>query len=95
MSNEMNTGDISRRLGIPITVELLEELGFKAVRRDHRAHIWDQDDYPAMCIAIGNHITERQDVPMQPRPEPKPKKEKEPKPNGKKNEPAPSADDDW
>lgn len=73
MSNTMNTGDISRRLGVPVTVELLEELGFKPIGKDKRASLWDQADYPKMCVAVGDYIKGRTNIPMQPKPEKKSK----------------------
>lgn len=73
MSNTMNTGDVSRRLGVPVTVELLESLGFKSVGKDKRASLWDQADYEQMATKVGNYIKSRADVPMQAKP---PKKSK-------------------
>lgn len=64
----MNTGDVSRRIGVPVTVELLQELGFKPVGQDKRASLWNQADYPKMCAAIGDWVKGRHGVPMQPKP---------------------------
>ncbi len=64
----MNTGDISRRIGVPITADLLRELGFKPVGQDKRATLWAETDYKAMCVSLANWIKERQTVPMQPKP---------------------------
>lgn len=64
----MNTGDVSRRIGVPVTVELLQELGFKPVGQDKRAMLWNQADYPSMCNEIGDWIKGRHGVPMQPKP---------------------------
>lgn len=75
MSNTMNTGDVSRRLGVPVTVELLESLGFKSVGKDKRASLWSQDDYPAMAAKVGNYVKGRADVPMQDKPAKKSKAE--------------------
>lgn len=90
----MNTGDICRRIGITITAELLQELGFEPEARDKRAFLWDDDDYPAMCDAIGKHIIGKKAVPMQPRPEPAPRKEKAPKTSASKPAKPPAGDDD-
>lgn len=90
MSETMNTGDVSRRLGIPVTAELLTELGFKPVGRDKRAVLWAPEDYPKMCDAVGKYIAGRKNVPMQPKPD-RPTKVKKPA-AGKP--PAPSDDDD-
>ena len=69
----MNTGDISRRLGVPVTVELLKELGFTEVGKDKRASLWDQGDYHEMALKVGDYIKGRANVPMQPKPERKSK----------------------
>lgn len=74
MTQTMNTGDVQRRLGVPITAATLLQLGFKPVGKDKRASLWDQADYPAMCKAYGAHIAGRANVPMQDKPEAKPKK---------------------
>lgn len=76
MSNTMNTGDVSRRLGVPVTVELLESLGFKSVGKDKRASLWDQDDYPEMANKVGDYVKERASMPMVFKPAKPPKKSK-------------------
>lgn len=90
----MNTGDVCRRIGITITSELLLALGFKPEGRDKRAVLWDDDDYPAMCDAIGKHIISKKAVPMQARPAAAPKKNKMPKLRGGAKLPSPPAGDD-
>jgi hypothetical protein len=64
----MNTGDVTRRIGLVITTNQLLALGFKAVGQDKRATLFAQSDYPAMCEAIGEWVKGRADVPMQPKP---------------------------
>ena len=64
----MNSGDVSRRIGVPITSDLLKELGFKPVGQDKRATLWAEKDFKAMCVSLANWIKERQTVPMQPKP---------------------------
>ncbi len=76
MTMTMNTGDVSRRLGVPVTAELLESLGFEPVGKDKRAVLWDQADYPRMCDKLGRWVAGRCGVPMQPKPD---KPEKAPK----------------
>lgn len=77
MSNDtMQTGDVSRRIGFPVTEDLLRELGFEPVGTDRRARLWAQSDYEEMCERLAMHVRSRKDVPMQPRPEARPKKEK-------------------
>lgn len=65
----MQTGDVSRRMGIPLTEKMLTDAGFTPVGKDKRAVLWAQSDYPAMCKAIAKTIFDRQNVPMQPRPD--------------------------
>lgn len=89
----MNTGDVSRRLGLPVTAEQLEGYGFKPSGRDKRAVLWDEDDYPAMCDAIAEYVLSRKAVPMQPRPDRPPAKGK-PKASETKAGAKPPADDD-
>lgn len=90
----MNTGDVSRRIGLTITAELLQELGFEPAGRDKRAVLWDEADYPAMCDALGKHIIGKKAVPMQPKPTPAPKKDKAPKTRASKSAKPPAGDDD-
>ena len=73
----MQTGDVSRRLGIPVTADLLTSLGFTVVGTDKRAQLWAQSDYPEMCERLAELLQGKADVPMQPRPAPPPKKVKE------------------
>lgn len=72
----MMTGDVTRRIGLTIPAALLEELGFKPIAKDKRAQLWAQGDYPAMCVALGQWVKDRQKIPMQPKPEAPPKKPK-------------------
>ncbi len=65
----MQTGDVWRRMGIPLTEKMLTDAGFTPVGKDKRAVLWAQTDYPAMCKAIAKVIFDRQNVPMQPRPD--------------------------
>jgi hypothetical protein len=68
MPQLMNTGDVTRRMGVTVTSERLLELGFKPVEKDKRAYLWDQADYPEMCEKFGAWIIAQKDVPMQPKP---------------------------
>lgn len=88
----MNTGDVTRRIGLVVTSDLIAQLGFKAVGQDKRATLWAQSDYPAMCKALSKWVAGKADVPMQPKPE---RKEKGSKPTAPvKGKPAPDDDDD-
>lgn len=69
----MNTGDVTRRIGLVVTSDLIAQLGFKAVGQDKRATLWAQSDYPAMCKALSKWVAGKADVPMQPKPERKEK----------------------
>lgn len=88
----MNTGDVTRRIGLVVTSDLIAQLGFKAVGQDKRATLWAQSDYPAMCKALSKWVAGKADVPMQPKPE---RKEKGSKPTAPvKGKPASDDDDD-
>lgn len=84
----MNTGDVSRRIGVPITSDLLKELGFKPVGQDKRATLWAETDYKPMCVSLSAWIKNRQTVPMQPKPV------AAAKPGATKNTPAAADDED-
>jgi len=55
--NEMLTSEVSARIGIVITAQLLRDIGFTPVRLDKRAVIWNANEYPKMCEALGKHIS--------------------------------------
>lgn len=76
MNNTINTGDVSRWMGIPVTAERLIDLGFKPAAKDKRAMLWDVKDFPQMCLALGDWITSRANEPMPDKPDAPPKKEK-------------------
>lgn len=76
MSNTINTGDVSRWMGIPVTAERLIDLGFKPAGKDKRAVLWDVKDFPKMCVLLGDWIKQRQHEPMPDKPDAPPKKEK-------------------
>lgn len=62
-SSEMLTSEVSARIGIVITAQLLRDLGFEPVRLDKRAVLWAVSDYPRMCSALAEHIASKSDVP--------------------------------
>ena len=72
----MSTGDISRRLGFPVTTELLSNIGHAPSGQDKRASLWPQSEWPAICQAMSEYCARRVDVPMQPKP-PKPPTKRE------------------
>ncbi len=55
--DEMLTSEVSARIGIVITAQLLRDIGFEPVRLDKRAVIWDANQYPKMCEALAKHIS--------------------------------------
>lgn len=69
----MNTGDVTRRIGLVVTTDLIKGLGFKPVGQDKRATLFAQSDYPAICKALGKWVAAKAEVPMQPKPERKEK----------------------
>lgn len=86
----LNTGDVARRIGIPVTEKMLTELGFKPTGKDKRAFLWDEDDYPEMCQKIGQSIMDKASVTTTPaKPPAPPRKAATPAPA-----PAPVEDDD-
>lgn len=48
----MTTGDITRALGVGVTGERLQELGFAPVGRAKSAVLWDGNDFPKICDAL-------------------------------------------
>lgn len=82
MSDHMNTGDVSRRLGIAVTAELLESLGIEPAGRDKRATLFAEDQWPTICERVSAYVMGRIDEPRAPKPE------RAPKP-GKTTAPAP------
>ena len=55
--NEMLTSEVSARIGIVITAQLLRDIGFTPVRLDKRAVIWNANEYHKMCEALAKHIS--------------------------------------
>lgn len=87
----LNTGDVARRIGIPVTEKMLTELGFKPTGKDKRAFLWDEDDYPEMCQKIGQSIMDKASVTTTPaKPPAPPRKPKA----GATPAPAPVQEDD-
>lgn len=84
MTEHMNMGDVSRRLGINVTAELLESIGIEPVGRDKRAVFFAEEDWPMICAKLAAYIKNRVDEPRHPRPE------KAPKPAKKTAAPAPA-----
>jgi hypothetical protein len=87
----MNTGDVTRRIGLVVTTELIKALGFKPVGQDKRATLFAQSDYPAMCKALAKWVAGKAEVPMQPKPV---RKEKGSKASTAAGKPATTVNDD-
>ncbi len=73
MIEHMNMGDVSRRLGINVTAELLESIGIEPVGRDKRAVFFAEEDWPEICRKLAAYINARINEPRHPRPEKAPK----------------------
>lgn len=52
----LRLGQISDRLGFPLTGEFLGKLGFKPAATDKSARLYHERDFPAMCAALIDHI---------------------------------------
>lgn len=58
----LNTGDISRRIGLTVTTQIIEDLGFEPVGKEKRASLWAESDYPKICKALGALIVGKASV---------------------------------
>jgi hypothetical protein len=59
----MTLGAIKDRLGLMVTAELLEKLGFMPAWPDPRAKLYRDTDYPNICLALIRHIESTFDHP--------------------------------
>ena len=57
----IKTGDISARIGLTVTADLITSLGFPPDETQKRAKLWDADKYPAICDAIAGHVRGKRD----------------------------------
>jgi putative phage-type endonuclease len=53
----LRLGQISERLGFPLTGEFLGRLGFTPAATDKSARLYHERDFAAMCAALIDHIT--------------------------------------
>lgn len=53
---QIKTGDISARIGLTVTADLIVGLGFPPDATDKRAKLWNAEKYPAICNAIADNI---------------------------------------
>ena len=52
----LRLGQISERLGFPLTGEFLGRLGFSPAATDKSARLYHERDFPTMCAALIDHI---------------------------------------
>lgn len=52
----IKTGDISTRIGMTVTAELITSIGFPPDETMKRAKLWDADKFPAICDALAKHV---------------------------------------
>jgi predicted phage-related endonuclease len=52
----LRLGQISERLGFPLTGDFLGRLGFAPAATDKSARLYHERDFPAMCAALVDHI---------------------------------------
>ncbi|SDC67442.1 Phage-related protein, predicted endonuclease [Massilia sp. PDC64] len=52
----LRLGQISERLGFPLTGEFLGKLGFAPAATDKSARLYHERDFPVMCAALIDHI---------------------------------------
>jgi hypothetical protein len=94
----MNTGDIARRLGFPISTDALVRAGITVAGKDKAATLF-ADDWETVCTKLAKHILERKSTPQPPKPEPKRRSNKAessaPAPAASAPAPAPAADTSW
>jgi len=54
----LRLGQIGERLGFPLTADFLSTIGFAAAGRERSAVLYHEADFPAICTALIDHITE-------------------------------------
>jgi len=54
----LRLGQIGERLGFPLTADFLSTIGFAAAGRERSAVLYHEDDFPAICTALIDHIKE-------------------------------------
>jgi predicted phage-related endonuclease len=52
----LRVGEIANRLGFGMTAAFLRTLGFEAASKEGAATLYHEQDFPAMCNALVNHI---------------------------------------
>lgn len=55
-TQRIKTGDISARIGLTVTADLITSLGFPPDETQKRAKLWDESKYPKICQAIADHV---------------------------------------
>jgi hypothetical protein len=70
----MNLGDLSRRLGVGISQELLASIGIEHVEKHKRAFLYTEEQWPDICKTLAGHIRSRVDAELPEKPPSKPRK---------------------
>lgn len=65
---DLNMGDISRRLGVGVSSELLESLGIPVIQGKGRARTVAELHWPALCAAVGDWCASRVGAKTPPKP---------------------------
>ncbi len=57
----LKVGEISERLGFTLTADFITVLGFEPAKVDRASKLFHEEDFPAICHALINHISEVSD----------------------------------
>lgn len=57
----LKVGEISERLGFTLTADFIKVLGFEPAKVDRASKLFHEEDFPAICQALINHIGEVSD----------------------------------
>ena len=57
----LKVGEISERLGFTLTADFIKVLGFEPAKVDRASKLFHEEDFPAICAALINHISEVSD----------------------------------
>lgn len=68
MSERMNMGDVSRRIGYVVTSALLEQLGIPIIHGKGRSVFVEEKHWPNICDALGDYSVSRKTAGPVPKP---------------------------
>ena len=54
--NLMTTSEVSKLLGVIVSVELLLDIGLMAEVRTGTGTYWKRSDFPLICLRVASHI---------------------------------------